>query len=426
MNPVYSFAENVRHNKKFREAMLYAVIPIAILFAVGFSVMAKSVPDGFLEITKSAAPVVIFLVTVWWILFQVNKTNVSITRKELYGKYKKEDSWVEILGQKTRSIKFSGALSKVEIGNLCIKIDETKAYQLPWYIDQVAANLIRYSDPQKSFNGKTLRVENIFVDPLGKSVEFIFSRSCYFDYLVTNWSRDRKFFHGISVRAALEPGPQLSRLEMSLCENHLGLSVIIVTEDGWTPLFVRSDMVIEFEGHLSPSISGAANVDTFENDLGELSFNSWFLNELHEEVSDRYSMEHFTSIELVGISREALRLGKPEVFFLAKMNLKKEALQKELESVAERKADAQESSVSKQRSILSFIRADGNPSELNTLESIGHTWIKITELRPDQIKLDKKSDELIIEINDKESYLGSESLMVNLAFAIDSLSKDAG
>lgn len=338
--------------------------------------------------------------------FTLSKKNDFHNSINLLDVYQGETSRIlTLLGNKTQSVNHLIINKKIPIENLSIQLVDNK-YSLPWFIREKAVDLLIKSDLSKSYNGATLRVNSI--KKIGEQcLRFYFSYSCYYDYVVTNQSRDERLFRGLTVRSALEPGPFLNPLEASLPENHLGLSSLFVTTDGWTPLFLRSKRAADFAGSLSPSISGAANVDTFSDKELNLSFKNWFDHEMHEEVSPGLNLDQFASIDLIGISRELIRLGKPEVFFIAQINISKQ----QFESLHLR--DNGHSKPVKWWEISST----GSPIELNLSENVRHIWINLHDLFSGGRYQIKSHDGLLSIFIDDERYLLSESLSANLAFA---------
>jgi len=333
--------------------------------------------------------------------------NNPLSKVDLHKMYSgNSKNLITLLGKSTHSIEEIKIDEKIPLKNLLIKIQNNR-YALPWFISKNATELLFKADPSKTYNGLTLRVDDIQKTE-DNFIEFTFSYSCYFDYIVTNWSRDEEIFHGLTVRSMLEPGPMLNSLKHSLAENHLGLSVLIVTKDGWTPLFLRSQFLADFSGQLSPSISGAANLSTFSDSESNISFINWIKHELNEEVSAGLDLNDFISINLIGISRDLIRIGKPEIFFVALIDMTKENFEKINYRDAEKKY------------LIDYLRfrKPANPTQLNISENISHVWINLNDFfayNTYKLESNFKSKFFTISIDNKQ-YTLSESLSVNLAF----------
>lgn len=207
-----------------------------------------------------------------------------------------------------------------------LKLDSN--YNLPWFIANLGHDLLvkKFNISEKfDYNGTTLSLNKFKQEPEGKLI-FEFSKSFYYNYLVTNMMPEFKVMQNATVRDLLEPNKRLNRLEDSLAENHLGLSALIVTKDNFLIIPQRTANTTVFKGQLSPSVSGAANILTCSGDDGKISAKNWFIQELKEELSDIFSSEDIKNnldinkVEFIGMSREIKRLGKPEIFFFCKLS----------------------------------------------------------------------------------------------------------
>lgn len=209
-------------------------------------------------------------------------------------------------------------------------------YELPWYIQERARWILlnRFNLDAKSYsseatyaddvrgsdyNGSTLSVSKFLpVNDQGK-LEFIFKKSNYYNYLVTNLSPELEIMANKTARQMLEPGPSINWLEDSEVENHLGISCLIITSDNFAIIPKRNDKTSVSKKSLSPSVSGAANIDTCSLPDSTLSAWQWLSNELNEELSSRIILNQ-EKVFFLGVTRELKRLGKPEAFFFTKID----------------------------------------------------------------------------------------------------------
>lgn len=199
-------------------------------------------------------------------------------------------------------------------------------YELPWFIESFATEILiqKFNLSRKfDFNGATLSVRDY--SPDGPDGQFTLSmrRSCYYSYLVTNCVPEADTIPGLPVRQMLEPGKRLNRLADSFCENHLGLSALLITGDGYVVLPVRGMNLNVARGQVASSISGAANIQTCM-DTNSVSPEAWFLTELGEELPGIIAPEDLGEewperTRFLGMTRELRRLGKPEVFFALRL-----------------------------------------------------------------------------------------------------------
>lgn len=199
-------------------------------------------------------------------------------------------------------------------------------YEPPWMVSDQALDIIlkRFNAlEQFDYNGLTLATKGLREDADGLTLEF--HKSCFYSYLATNMVPEVRLPGGLPYRMLLEPGPHLNTLETSLPENHLGLSCLMRTSDGYLLIPLRGQNTNVFKGHLSPSVSGAANISTCsDKKYGGYSPHAWLLQETREELPffDNYREAFPTGIAnalrhayFLGMTRELRRCGKPEVFF---------------------------------------------------------------------------------------------------------------
>jgi hypothetical protein len=242
------------------------------------------------------------------------------------------------------------------VRNVKFEVDTTQRYELPWFLQSEGTTLLRErfnTLSGKDFNGATLSVCDLQFDTgTEKSIRYAMRFGNYFEYLLTNVIPEASV-SGINIRSWLEPekNESLNPLRSSQAENHLGISCMLSTADGYLLLGHRRDQNTVFKGEWSPSVSGAANLETCSNseyspgnaDRGSVTTDAYtaldfFVREANEEIlqvlpgllgsnpgDDRKQLE---GLRFVGATRELIRLGKPEIFFAMRLPHTLEALQK--------------------------------------------------------------------------------------------------
>lgn len=174
------------------------------------------------------------------------------------------------------------------------------------------------------YDSATIRLNRI--EKYESDLRLIVSSARYLDYLVTNYSMDALLKdHGWtrSLRDIVHPSAQLCSLETSLLANHIGVGVLIFTADGFLVIPVRSkEKVGIWQGEISPSISGAARYDDDMWRAQPAHISSW-MREGREELGLSNADFDEDSEVFLGITRELLRGGKPEMFFAARVHLTK-------------------------------------------------------------------------------------------------------
>lgn len=238
--------------------------------------------------------------------------------------------------------------NKSTILDIEFKVDTTQRYQLPWFLQSDGTTLLRErfnTLSGKDFNGATLSVYDLELNPdsLGSGkIQYAMRFGNYFEYLLTNVIPEASV-SGVDIRSWLESekNESLNPLRFSQAENHLGLSCIISTADGYVLLGHRRAQNTVFKGEWSPSISGAANLDTcanpeassepFARDTSHGTTTraytgiDFFIREAREEIlhlmpqllgsTPEEERQQLQQLRFVGATRELIRLGKPEIFF---------------------------------------------------------------------------------------------------------------
>lgn len=172
------------------------------------------------------------------------------------------------------------------------------------------------------YDSATIRLNRI--EKYESELRLIVSSARYLDYLVTNYSMDALLKdHGWtrSLRDIVHPSPQLCSLETSSLANHIGVGVLVFTVDGFLVIPVRSkERVGIWQGEISPSISGAAKYDDDMWRTQPAHISSWMREGREELGLSNTDFDEHSEIFL-GITRELLRGGKPEMFFAARVHL---------------------------------------------------------------------------------------------------------
>jgi hypothetical protein len=212
------------------------------------------------------------------------------------------------------------------------------AYTIPKQIASKATALLNRQkklQPRLLYDSTTIRLNRVELS--GEKVRLYVSKAHYFDYLATNLSMDAKLSGwNQSFRESVHPEPRLCKLEKSLLANHLGVNSLVFTIDGFLILPIRSRRGVNIRGgQISPAISGACNFDRDIFDgLSRLIYPC--LREGAEELG--IDTSHFKTSEMivVGITRELLRGGKPELFFATRLDIAADELSRKFRDAQDR------------------------------------------------------------------------------------------
>jgi hypothetical protein len=180
---------------------------------------------------------------------------------------------------------------------------------------QRLAKVLRYS------NEENLRLVRI-TKKQGK-LDLTLQRVLYEDYLRTNLVLDAKIqgMHD-SLRQFLHHDRALENLNESPLANNLGINILLLTADGSLIIQQRSKKVALRRGEFCPSGSGTVSLEDVPEDITLDHMHK--LREALEEIGIRSSDVGSQSIVLLGITRELIRGGEPEMFLSAVTSLSQE------------------------------------------------------------------------------------------------------
>lgn len=215
--------------------------------------------------------------------------------------------------------------TKVGYDDVRILVDEqSSVYEFPSIIKGKAKTLEKFHKENKKgkvlYNSSTTRLNKVEIVDGGLNIYI--SKATYFAYLGTNYSMDVKpKGWSKSLRESFHKEGALKPLSESLFANHIGIGVLVFTSDNFLILQQRNVQKVSiYGGELAPSVSGASEFKDFSFS-GESYLMNFIKREAEEELGiDIYDFDR-SSIRLLGIVRELNRGGKPEMFFMARVNI---------------------------------------------------------------------------------------------------------
>lgn len=166
-------------------------------------------------------------------------------------------------------------------------------------------------------NGENLRLTKIEQ----KEDTYIFhTQPVYYEtYLQTNMMMDHIGNGEKSLRQFIHATGQLEPLNESLLANHIGINILLFTPAGRLILPLRSDKVSYAPSELAASISGA--VKSIDASEGKPIDENSIIREGLEELGVKRTEIIEGSIQFLGLTRELVRGGKPEIFFTMQTSL---------------------------------------------------------------------------------------------------------
>lgn len=213
-----------------------------------------------------------------------------------------------------------GSISTESIFIKSNRINFTPTKDVIEHTDEVYYHYDQYLHKHKNYHEGQLARLN-FVKYSDDKIIFNFSPVSYEIICRTNLCMDAKENKDSkSLREVLHNNDKLELLQDSQLGNALGINFLLFTADGKLVIPLRSDYVVVRSNQLSPSSSGDINYsDVFGVDK-KLESVHLFRESIEElNVYDQHIKNNH--IQFLGLVRELVRGGKPDLYFAASTNL---------------------------------------------------------------------------------------------------------
>lgn len=223
---------------------------------------------------------------------------------------------------------FDNSLWHLPITAIHIEVDKQyPEYIIPVQLEGKAKDVLE--EIGSYFHDSTaIRLNRIEVED--RQITLFVSKVSYLQYVATNYAMDALLSEKgwtRSLRDSVHPADRLCKLEESLLANHIGVGTLLFTLDNYLVLSSRPDNRIGiWHQQITPSISGATSYDDDMYSMKSGPVSSW-MREGREELGISNSDFVEGSDIFLGITRELLRGGKPEMFFAARLALTKAKLE---------------------------------------------------------------------------------------------------
>jgi hypothetical protein len=186
------------------------------------------------------------------------------------------------------------------------------------------------------FYSNETNVRLLKIDLHPDSVDLIVQSVQYEDYVRTNLCLDSKFRdRRLTIRNQIHRNGELESLETSPLANNFGINALIFTADGQLIVQRRSNTVIIRPGEYCPSASGTISFSDVSS--GRLSIDKLpTLREAYDELGISPTDVVPQSLRFLGVTRELIRGGEPEMFLSCKTALSGADLSKKHEYAREK------------------------------------------------------------------------------------------
>lgn len=220
-------------------------------------------------------------------------------------------------------------------GNCQVNIEDIKdVKELPSFIVGNGTEFLKAHLYSQTSNNLTIRLDNISVE--GNNVTLHTSRTYYYHMLLTNRCMDYKLDCDMSVREIYEFNKTVSYLHESKLSNQIGINGMILTQDGYLLLEKRDHKKTTWKNKFAQPISLALKAsdlglksDTVMENTVEYA-NKKLLGVIKKTMKDNFGLleKDYETLDLsknfLGLARDLLEGGKPNLYFVVTVNYTKE------------------------------------------------------------------------------------------------------
>ena len=229
-------------------------------------------------------------------------------------------------------------------GDTEVQIDDSpEKFPLPRFVRDNALALMEAHKGSSFNNGVTIRLNDVVVSGDNK-LTLQTGRSQYFDMLITNRCMDYRLNDLLSLRDVFESGPTVSPLKDSQLGNQIGINGLIFTTDGYLLVEKRGYHKTTWKNKFAQPISLAMKKSDIKNfdekgkiaDSAEKVFSDIILGTIKKNfgLTKENIVEFQLSKNFLGIARDLLEGGKPNMYFYVTVNMTAQQLDKFLEDKA--------------------------------------------------------------------------------------------
>ena len=206
--------------------------------------------------------------------------------------------------------------------------DEPKEHELPSFVIAHADELLQAHKTSAKNNSNTIRLNDFEYNAADDELVLKTGRSTYYHMLITNRCMDYRFANGMSIREVYEYDKEICPLERSKFGNQIGINGLVVTSDHYILVEKRSRKKSTWKNKFAQSISLAMKVDDMKiHRWDELGKTAEELQGKFKQIIDKTLMSNFglvsnddyesffMSDNFLGLARDMLEGGKPNLYF---------------------------------------------------------------------------------------------------------------
>ncbi len=222
--------------------------------------------------------------------------------------------------------------------------DKNESHKLPTFIIEHADELLLAHKNSSTRNNDTVRLNDFDYD--GKTLTLHTQRSTYYHMLITNRCMDYSFANGLTIRNLYEYQSQICPLDKSKFGNQIGINGLIVTSDGyvllekrdhkkttWKNKFAQSISLALKEGEIVRCKNGVIGNKTEDAEEGLKSVIQKTIQK-NFGITDKDCKEFKFETNFLGIARDLLEGGKPNLYFFVETTCTAKDLAKKIKENA--------------------------------------------------------------------------------------------
>ncbi len=222
--------------------------------------------------------------------------------------------------------------------------DSPEPHKLPSFVIEHADELLLAHKNSKKRNNNTIRLNDFSYD--GETLTLDTMRSTYYHMLITNRCMDYDFSNGLSMRDLYEYDKYICPLNKSKFGNQIGINGLIISKDGYVLVEKRDHNKTTWKNKFAQSISLALKEDELKlNEDGILGNSYEEANEnlkgvIEKTIKGNFALtpdeyEEFSlKKNFLGLARDLLEGGKPNLYFYVVTKYNAKELAKKLKENA--------------------------------------------------------------------------------------------
>jgi hypothetical protein len=196
-----------------------------------------------------------------------------------------------------------------------------RKYELPAQIAENADSLMEAHAHSRVYNQQMIRLDKL--EERDGKITICYSKTFYYDSLITNRSMDYPWKNQKTVREVYEPGPFISELEDSRLSNHIGFNGFLETADGRIILVRRGSQLSVGKNTWSCSVSASLKAKYALNDHRQLDADG-ITQAIRMEIRDELYLDIPEDVDLsqhiFAFYRDATEGGKPQFLFYYRLD----------------------------------------------------------------------------------------------------------